>query len=250
MPISHTDPDLWVRRYHPAPDAPTRLLCLPHAGGSASYYFPASRTLSPRIEVLAVQYPGRQDRRTEPAVESIDELADKVVDAVKGWTDRPLAVFGHSMGATLGFEVALRLQDMGATPTCLFASGRRAPSTRRDERVHLQDDDGVIAEIRTLSGTDSRITGDDEVLRMVLPPIRSDYKAIETYTYRPGPRLDCPIQAFVGDSDPKASLAEVRAWKDHTNAQFALHVYPGGHFYLDKHASAVLDKIIATEVPV
>lgn len=246
MPMSHTDPDLWVRRYHPAPDAPTRLLCLPHAGGSASYFFPASRALSPKIEVLAVQYPGRQDRRAEPAVETIDELADKVVDAIKGWTDRPLALFGHSMGATLGFEVALRLQDMGITPTCLFASGRRAPGTHRDERVHQRDDDGLIAEIRTLSGTDSRITEDDEVLRMVLPPIRSDYKAIETYECRPDARLDCPIQAFVGDSDPKATLDEVRAWKAHTSAQFSLHVYPGGHFYLDKHASSVLDKIIAT----
>jgi surfactin synthase thioesterase subunit len=132
---------------------------------------------------------------------------------------------------------------MGITPTCLLVSGRRAPSTHRDERVHLADDDGILAEIRTLSGTDTRITGDDEVLRMVLPPIRSDYKAIETYEYRPGARLDCPIQAFVGDCDPKATLDEVRAWRNHTNAHFALHVYPGGHFYLDNHATAVLDKI-------
>jgi len=243
--VSLTEPDLWVRRYHPAPAAPIRLLCLPHAGGSASYFFSASRQLSPRVEVLAVQYPGRQDRRGEQCVETIDELADKVVEAVRGWTDRPLALFGHSMGATLAFEVALRLQHNGITPTCLFASGRRAPSTHRDETVHLRGDEEIIAEIKTLSGTNTRITEDDEVIRMVLPPIRSDYKAIETYAYRPGPKLDCPIQAFVGDNDPKATLDEVRAWKNHTSAQFALHVYPGGHFYLDTHATAVLDKISA-----
>ncbi|MEY9893890.1 surfactin synthase thioesterase subunit [Catenulispora sp. MAP12-49] len=61
-----TDRDLWIRRYHPSPDAPVRLLCLPHAGGSASFFRAVSQALAPKVEVLAVQYPGRQDRRGEP----------------------------------------------------------------------------------------------------------------------------------------------------------------------------------------
>jgi len=233
----------WVRRYHPAPDAGSRLVCLPHAGGSASYFFQVSRMLSPRVEVLAVQYPGRQDRRTEPSVATIGELADQVFEALGPWNDRPLALFGHSMGAILGFEVALRLQQAGSTPAVLFASGRRAPSTHRDEKVHLRDDAGIIAEVRSLNGTDNRIVDDEELIRMALPALRVDYKAIETYQYQPGPGLDCPIHALVGDDDPKASVGEVEAWGGHTTAGFKLHVFPGGHFYLDKHVPAVLDTI-------
>jgi pyochelin biosynthesis protein PchC len=235
--------DRWIRRYHPAPDAKIRLVCLPHAGGAASYFFPVSRTLSPNIEVLAVQYPGRQDRRAEPFVPTIPELADVVTEVLADETDRPLALFGHSMGATLGFEIALRLERAGTVPAALFVSGRRAPSTHRDERVHLRDDDGLLAEVKALSGTDSRVMEDDELVRMALPALRNDYRAIETYRWQPGQKLTCPIHALVGDADPKATVDEVRRWADHTDAEFTLDVFGGKHFYLDQHAASVMRKI-------
>lgn len=238
-----TGTDQWVRRFHPAPDATTQLLCLPHAGGSASYFFPVSRALSPEVDVLAVQYPGRQDRRTEPCVESIPELADQVVAAIRPFTGRPLTIFGHSLGATLGFEVALRLESEGTVPTALFASGRRAPSMFRDERTHLLPDDGLLADVKKLSGTDMSLLGDDDVLRMVLPSIRSDYRAAETYRWESGPKISCPVHALVGDDDPKATVDEVRAWAEHTTGGFELSVFPGGHFYLNDCVPQVLAKI-------
>src|SRR5688572_31092003 len=105
-----TEVDLWVRRFHPADDAETQLLCLSHAGGSASYFFGVSRALAPEVDVLAVQYPGRQDRLREPCLRSIHDLADALVPAIAPLTGRPLAIFGHSLGATLGYEVARRLE--------------------------------------------------------------------------------------------------------------------------------------------
>nr|AFI57003.1 thioesterase [Amycolatopsis orientalis] len=233
----------WVRRFHPAPEAPHRLLCLPHAGGSASYFFPVSRALSPGIEVLAVQYPGRQDRRAEPLIDSIEELADQVTEAIDGFTDRPLAIFGHSMGATLGFEVARRLEKRGTVPAALFASGRRAPSRHRDERFHEGTDDELLANVRSLAGTDQALLGDDEIVRMVLPAIRADYRAAETYRYPDGPDLTCPIFAMVGDDDPKATVDEASSWERHTSGSFELKVFPGGHFYLNEHSPAILDTI-------
>ncbi len=238
--------DLWLRRYHPAPRARHRLVCLPHAGGSASYFFQVSRTLAPDIEVLAAQYPGRQDRRSEPCVENVASLADQLAAAVEPWSDRPLALFGHSMGAILAFEVASRLESAGVEVTSVFASGRRAPGTHRDERVHLRDDDGLVAEIKALSGTDSRVIEDDELIRMVLPSIRSDYKAIETYRCSPRRRIAAPVHALVGDADPKATVDEVRRWAEHTTGAFELTVFPGGHFYLDKQVPAVLGMISRT----
>ncbi|AXB47497.1 thioesterase II family protein [Amycolatopsis albispora] len=233
----------WVRRFHPAPAAPHRLLCLPHAGGSASYFFPVSRSLSPGIEVLAVQYPGRQDRRAEPLIDSIEVLADQVTDAIDGFTDKPLAIFGHSMGATLGFEVARRLEKRGVVSAALFASGRRAPSRHRDERFHEGSDDELLANVRSLAGTDQALLGDDEIVRMVLPAIRADYRAAETYRYPEGPDLSCPIFAMVGDNDPKATVDEASSWERHTSGPFELKVFPGGHFYLNEHSPAILDTI-------
>ncbi|MFC8075825.1 thioesterase II family protein [Streptomyces sp. NPDC057307] len=235
----------WIRRYNPGANAGARLLCLPHAGGSASFYLPLSRALGPEVDVLAVQYPGRQDRRHEPCVDSITGLADALVEEVLPWADRPLAIFGHSMGAMIAFELALRLERRGTRPLVLFASGRRAPSRRREDTapVHLLDEKGLIAELRRLSGTDARVFEDEELLRMALPAIRGDYRAAETYRYVPGPRLATPVHAHVGTEDPRVTLDEARAWADHTDGGFALHTHPGGHFYPTEQLPRVADAV-------
>ncbi|MGW5645337.1 thioesterase II family protein [Saccharopolyspora sp. NPDC003752] len=228
---------LWIRRFHPAPDAGVRLVALPHAGGSASFYFPLSRALAPRVEVLSVQYPGRQDRLAERCIDDIGELADRLAAELRPWADRPLALFGHSMGAAVGFEVARRLE---VAPIRLIASGRRAPSTHRDEWVHLHDDDGLVTDLRKLSGTAADVLGDEELLRMILPAVRSDYRAAETYRGEPGAKVACPITVLLGDDDPKVTLAEAEAWREHTDAEVDLRVFPGGHFYLVEHQAGVL----------
>ncbi|MCG7524335.1 alpha/beta fold hydrolase [Streptomyces sp. OfavH-34-F] len=234
----------WLRRFHPSDEAPVRLFCLPHAGGSASYYFPVSRTLAPAVDVIAAQYPGRQDRRTEPCVDDVRRLADLVTAEILPWCDRPVALFGHSLGATLGFEVALRLEAAGTTPLVLFASGRRAPSRpRENENVHLSPDAQLLTTIRRMSGTDPAVLADEELLRSVLPAIRADYKAAETYRYTPGPPLTCPIEVLNGTEDPEVTDAEAKAWTTHTKATCTFHTFPGGHFYLTDHAPKVINLI-------
>jgi len=237
--------DLWVRRFTPGPPDAARLVCFPHAGGSASFYLPVSRALAPVADVLALQYPGRQDRHTEKCLESIDEMADRIGEVLTPLADRPLVFFGHSMGALLAFEVARRLADQGIVPRHLFASGRRAPSRHRAGSVHTRDDAGLIAEMVALSGTDRAILGDPEILRMVLPAIRGDYRAVETHRHRDGPPLTCPITVLTGDADPHVSLAEAAAWKDHTSAGCDVRVLPGGHFFLVHHQLEINDLLRA-----
>lgn len=238
------DDNAWIRRFHHEPNSRVTLVCFPHAGGSASFFYPVSDALQSTLQVVALQYPGRQDRRQEQPLTTIAELADESFAALRPLMDRPLAFFGHSMGATLAFEVAVRMQrELAAAPVTLFASARRAPSRHRVETVHQRDDDGIVAELKNLSGTDSRIMGDEELLRMILPAIRSDYTAAETYRYQPGPMLDCPIVTLVSDSDPKVTVDEAQSWADHTTGGFELHTFSGGHFYLAQHQRAVINLI-------
>lgn len=244
MVPSHREPghDKWIRCYHPAPDSDARLVCLAHAGGSASFYFPLSKSLSPAVEVLAVQYAGRQDRHTEANIDNIPELADQVFAALRPVADRPFALFGHSMGAIVAYEVALRLQDAGLPdPTHLFASGRRAPSQHRDESVHTRTDEGIIAELEFLSGPQAPFLADPEVLSMSLPAIRADYRAVETYRHLPGRLLDCPITVLTGENDPRVSLDEARAWSTHTTGPMDMQVFSGGHFFLVEHSAEVIE---------
>ncbi|MDX2602272.1 alpha/beta fold hydrolase [Streptomyces caniscabiei] len=231
----------WLRNYRPAPDAPVRLLCLPHAGGSASAYHPMAMALAPAADVLAAQYPGRQDRYAEPPASSVRELAERIAEAVSGDDDRPLALFGHSMGALVAYEVALALEAAGRTPVRLFVSGRRAPSTpRTGPRLHLGSDAELLRAVRRLGGTDGQVFEDEELVQLVLPALRGDYRALETYEPRPDDRLTCPLTVLTGDADPVTPVADARAWAGHTDGPTELCVFPGGHFYLNERPEEVV----------
>ncbi|MEU3644011.1 alpha/beta fold hydrolase [Lentzea sp. NPDC034063] len=246
--MTRFDHDAWLRSFRPRQDHETQVVCLPHAGGSASFYLPFAEKLSPVADVLAVQYPGRQDRGHEPCVDDLATLADLIAEALAPLADRRIVLFGHSMGAMLAFELARRV------PTAhLFVSGRRAPSCWRDERVHQRDDDGLIAAMQELNGTNSALLHNKKILRMVLPAVRADYRAAETHRYADGPGVTAPTSVLLGDDDPMVTLDEARAWQLHTAGTTQLHVLPGGHFYLVDHwphiARLVEDEVLETATP-
>lgn len=238
MPLADSATTDWIRRYHPADAGRTRLVCFPHAGGSASFYHPVSLRFSPDVDVVALQYPGRQDRRHEPLIDSIAELADQVAAQLLTLSARPTVFFGHSMGAVLAFETAWRLEQRHAGPRSLVLSGRRGPRTVRAENVHTWDDDDIVAELKVLNGTDLSLL-DDDFLRIALPAIRNDYKAIESYTCPMGRVVRCPITVLTGDADPKTTIQEANSWRQHTTGHFRIQVFPGGHFYLVKQHDQV-----------
>jgi pyochelin biosynthesis protein PchC len=243
---------LWARRYgrderYDGRSAAVRLVCFPHAGASASTYFPLAAALPAGIDVLGVQYPGRQDRFREPCVESITVLAERVHRALRPLLDRPFAFFGHSMGAMLAHEVArLAAADGGPQPSWLGLSGRRAPSVGRDERLDLDDDAVLVREILRTGGTDRRVVEDPELLALLLPAVRADYRAVASYTHVPGPPLSVPVTVFTGEDDPKVTVAEADAWSAFTTGGFDLRVFPGGHFFLhDDGPRAEVARIVA-----
>jgi surfactin synthase thioesterase subunit len=243
MPTS-TAEDLWIRNFHPAPLAGSRLVCFPHAGGSATFFFSMSRSLAPSVEVLAVQYPGRQHRRSEKCIEDIAEMADRICDSLDRYTDRPIALFGHSMGAVLAFETALRLERATGTVAHVFVSGRGAPCVHRGDAWHERDDDALLAHLRQLGGTDARLLGDRDLAPLILPALRSDYRAVGRYRHRAGERLRTALTALTGDADPAVSVEAASAWRDHTTGAFDLRVLPGGHFFLDAQRTAVRGVIL------
>lgn len=231
----------WIRRLKPVGDPAVRLICFHHAGGSASSFAAFARRLDDSIEVLAIQSPGRQDRRNEPCLHSVRELVTAAFPAVRAQADRPIALFGHSLGAIVAFEVARVLEATRVEPRIVFVSGRRAPATRRAESVHRLSDAGILAELRMLGGPGIQFFDDEDVVAEFLPSIRSDYTAIETYRCEPDARLNCPVTALVGDHDPCVTLDEARSWRGHTKADFDLRVFAGGHFYLYDQLDAVAE---------
>ncbi|BAJ32320.1 MULTISPECIES: alpha/beta fold hydrolase [Kitasatospora] len=238
-----TAEDDWLRRYHPQhPDTP-RLVCFPHAGGTAAFWHPLSAALRGRAEVTALQYPGRQDRYAEPLVGDLHALADRIAEVLlPTWLPEPPALLGHSMGALLAYETARRLTEAtGREPRLLILSGRRAPHTVRTGEPSLHDasDERLLAHLAKLGGTVGGVLEDPELRELFLPPLRADYRAVETYRYRPGPPLECPVTVLTGDADPQVTADEAVAWAGHTTGPLEVRSYPGGHFYLTAHLESV-----------
>ncbi|MFF2520966.1 thioesterase II family protein [Streptomyces liangshanensis] len=236
--------DNWTQCFRPAPGAPARLLCFPHAGGSASAYLPLSTAVGGTAETLVVQYPGRHDRFAEPFAERLGDVVDAVVAGLPEDGGRPLVLFGHSMGALLAYETARRLESEGRGPVALFVSGREGPEFPL--RLRLPDppsDDDLVAEMRLLSGTEDELLSNPEILQLALPPLRADYAMLFAHTHRPGPALRCPVVALTGDSDPRVSVERVQAWERETGGPFERHVLPGGHFFLGDHLPYVADLV-------
>ncbi|MBO2447195.1 thioesterase [Actinomadura barringtoniae] len=233
----------WFRRFHPAAEGAPRLLCFPHAGGAANAYQPLSELLSPHVDVVAVQYPGRQDRRAEPVHTDLVELSARIANALATAPDvaAPAAFFGHSMGAIVAFEVARRLT---VPPPVLFAAGRRAPSASKQERDHPMSDDHILSDLRLLGGTEARLLSSRSFLRMILPVLRGDYEAIDTYSYAPGPPLDGRVVVLAGDDDPLTPVEDALAWRAHATGDGGSHIFAGGHFFLDDYRSQVAEIVL------
>ncbi|PWW65816.1 alpha/beta fold hydrolase [Actinokineospora spheciospongiae] len=243
-------PTPWVRCFAQRPGAARTLLCFPHAGGAASSYRGWTAHLPEDVEQWVVQYPGREDRIAHAVVDEMDALVDAVVAAVEpALGDRPVVVFGHSMGASVAHEVVLRLAELRpGLVRRLVVSGRPGPADQkpREEFVHLRDDAGVTAELTALGGTAAEAFADPQLAAMLLPVIRNDFALIERY--RPGGAvLDLEVVAITGDADPSMAAETVDSWAAATTGPFTRHVHPGGHFYLYDHLPAVVEAALAPE---
>ena len=220
-----------------------RLLCFPHAGGGVAPFYRWSSWLPPEIQLLPVKLPGREDRIREPAMDELPRLVEAISDAIDPGLDGPFAVVGHSMGATIAFELARRRRRQAKRmPACLILAACPAPQLpQKAVPIHRLPDGEFLDKLHVrYQGIPAEVASQKDLMRLLLPTLRADFKLVETYRYQPEPPLDCPILALAGDEDQQVTMAEVSAWREQTSAAFSLRIFPGGHFFLHEAAGSVV----------
>ena len=238
---------LWIRTTRPLGAPRFRLFCFPYAGAGASVFNPWTREFSTwGVEVHGVQLPGRENRRAEPPVNSLPRLAEAMATGLAMHFDQPFCFFGHSMGALLCFELTRVLRHRGLPqPTRLFLSGARAPDvSRKEPDLHTLADDEFIEQIaERYNGIPEEVLKERELLALLLPALRADFRAFEAYRYIEEAPLNIPLAVFGGTADPFVQVSELRAWRRHTELELEIQLFPGDHFFLISSRSALIEAI-------
>jgi surfactin synthase thioesterase subunit len=237
----------WLSHHTPQPASALRLLCFPYAGGGAVIYRSLAKRLSPKIEVCPIQLPGRANRFSEPAFTRMEDLVAALERDLAPLFDKPFALFGHSMGAVISYELARTLMARrGLEPRHLFVAGRRGPQVPSPRApIYNLPDDRFIAELRALSGTPQEVLDNPELMAIALPLLRADFEVSERYAAGPGPTLRCPITALAGAGDHETPPALMEPWREATTGPFKLIACPGDHFFIHAQESLVADAINA-----
>jgi surfactin synthase thioesterase subunit len=219
-----------------SPERPAvRVIGVHHAGGSASAYHPLSRSLPPGWDLLLLDLPGRGKRASVAPIDDMSRLVEQVVSDVRPYLDgTPVALFGHSLGAVVALEVARVLDADGTPPVWVGVSGRVAPTFQElaRKRLHELDDDALLDVLIAMGGTPPEVREMPAILSRLLPTVRADLRAVDTYRPDPGREpISSALTAFGGLEDRWAPPAAMPAWRRETAGRFEQRLYPGGHFY-------------------
>lgn len=235
----------WLSHYRPNPQSVLRLLCFPYAGGAGNIFRPWSGLLPQTVEVCPIEFPGHGYRRRETPFTDLLSLVRAAAQALFPYLDKPFALFGHSMGATISFELARALRaEHQLNPVHLFVSGRPAPQLRMTApRTYDLPEAQFLERLHRLNGTPSEVLAHPELMQLTLPLLRADFQMIETYTYLPLPPLECPLTAFGGLQDEEVNHEQLAAWRAQTTEHFSLRLLPGDHFFLRTNPRLLLEPL-------
>lgn len=245
--IAHVAPrtDPWLTCLRSVARPNLRLICFPHAGGSANSYRGWAEKLPRDVELYAVELPGRQRRFGEPLVSDLETVLDNLERSLEALDALPFVFFGHSLGALVCFELARRLRARGRRgPLYLYVSGATAPQLRSsDEPMSDLPDDAFLERLSRLGGLPSEVLAHRELVELVLPILRADVTMAETWTSPAEAPLDTGITVFNGSNDTGVSQADAQAWQQQTSLGLAVHEFEGDHFFIREHENEVLSLI-------
>ena len=219
-----------------------KIIAFPFAGGNKmSYNFFQSPLLDRAMSIKVLEYP-RGIRFSECTLRTIDITIDALFGnfAKLIQEESNYIIYGHSMGALIGYLVCKRIEKLGLKkPLKLVVSGRSAPSIRNKETRYDLSSDQFWEKILELGGISEEILKERELKDFFEPILRADFKAVETYVYSGKANLTIPIDVIHG-SEEKIE-ADVLGWKEETSAEVTFTELKGNHFFIYDHAEFFVD---------
>lgn len=228
------------------------LFCFAHAGGSTRLFRGWREPLAHVFDVCPIELPGRGRHWNETPQDRLEPLLARVYARSELRHERPFAVFGHSLGALVAFELARLLRRRtGLEPIHLFVSALGAPHALAPAGcgAGALSDDELREQIRGIGAISPKLARRPALLQRqlsrMLPVLRADLAVVEHYRHVSAEPFTCPLTALGGLGDPLVDIEALEAWRLHTRGAFAMELMDGDHFFLDAHRSHVL-RVLAT----
>lgn len=223
-----------------------KIFIFPYAGGGASA-FKNWQDEFDDTEILAAQYPGRENRIKEEPVDNLDLLVKEVFNDIKPLINDgiPYFLFGHSLGTKVAYELALLIQksNLPYQPKGVIISAGKAPCFKEKNPIHELDTANFIREISRFSGTPKEILGTRSLMDVFMPMLRADFKMDETYQRETAEKINCPVLALMGTVDPELTLEELLTWREYTNKEFIYKSVEGAHMFINTYRAMAIDAI-------
>lgn len=236
----------WITPQRKSENIKLRLFCFPYAGGSSTIFHNWQKLFPFSIQVCPVNLPGRGNRFAEELRTDFFSLVKEIKDGIAPFFDYPFVFFGHSMGGILAFELARLLRRLGLPqPAKLFISGCGAAQISYDKpREYDLSENGIIKDLKNLKGTPAIIFENEELLQVMLPIIRADYKVCQAYIYYRESPLDIPLVAIGGREDDAVPKSQILSWREQTRLKFKSYFIDGDHFFCHTHEEELTQILI------
>lgn len=210
-----------------------RLFCFHHAGGNSGVFKDWKDALPSEVDVMPLDLPGRGRYQRDLPRRRMAELIEELGCRVSRSLDIPVALFGHSMGALVAFEVAHFIRaTQYAKLVHLFVAGCPAPqcSPIRCPSSNTSNEE-LVDELRRMRGTPKAVLDSPELMEIILPTLRADFEVVETYICRTRARLDCPIRVYGGIDDSERPADSLSGWEEQSSISCSIQMFPGDHFF-------------------
>jgi surfactin synthase thioesterase subunit len=76
------------------------------------------------------------------------------------------------------------------------------------------------------------VLNDMDRLDLLVPTLRADIQLLEAYRFVKDAPFEFPIMCLGGSTDSEANTEDLDGWRQHTVGPFELHMFAGGHFFL------------------
>jgi len=233
----------WLKLIHRAAGhSQQQWFWFPYAGGGPAVFNPLKPYIPSFVDVYSAHLPGREGRFNEPPLSDLSLIVNNCTHAISAIANRRIVIFGHSLGALIGYLVAARLESSGITVNRLIVSGRHGPSVVAKTMgiSHLPDDEFLRA-MATYGGMSEEILQCPEILEMMLPMLKADFGLSEHYeTKQQHPKVRSEMIVAGAVDDDLVDFSKLENWKNFTTGPFRIVDFRGGHFYLESQAEALV----------